>query len=66
MSEVDQAAGAILYANTNPDEAVIHIFGDYYYMERQNKPVGLGRSREKAMNKLKQLKKDYIIDKIEW
>lgn len=35
MSEVNLEAGAILYLQTNPDEAVIQIFGDYYYMESQ-------------------------------
>ena len=66
MSEINLEAGAILYLQTNPDEAVIQIFGDYYYMESQKKPVGLGRSKEKAKDKLKQLNKNYIVDKVEW
>ena len=66
MSEIKSESGAILYMQTNPDEAVIQIFGDYYYMESQKKPVGLGKTSEKAKDKLKQLNKNYIIDKVEW
>ena len=66
MGEINSSAGSILYMQTNPDEAVIHIFGDYYYMESQKKPIGLGKSSEKAKDKLKQLNKNHIIDKVEW
>lgn len=66
MSNVEASQGAILYMQTNPDEAVIQIFGDYYYIECQKKPVGLGRSIDKAKDKLRQLKKNHIVEQANW
>lgn len=66
MSDVETGAGAILYMQTAPDEAVIQMFGDYYYIESNKKPVGLGKSIDKAKGKLLQLNKNYIVEQANW